>query len=401
MIDFPYLKDIVRPTDTRIVMLVVDGLGGAPHPESRLSELETARIPNLDRLARESACGLTTPVLPGIAPGSGPGHLALFGYDPLKYLIGRGVLEALGIDLEVRESDVTARGNFCTVDREGRLMDRRGGRIPSEEAKPLCEKLSTIRVEGVDLAVHHVKEYRFVLLLQGAGLSPAVTETDPQQVGVLPLSAKALEPAAETTAQAVNSFVQEAATLLNGRERANMLLLRGLSKLPTLPPMGEAYSLHPAAIAAYPMYRGLAKVVGMEVISTGSTFAEEVGSLLEHFHGYDFFFIHYKPADAAGEDGNFQAKVQALEALDAHIPDILSMNSDVLLVVGDHATPSILAGHSWHPVPLLLHSPWTRGEGVERFTERACAEGSLGRLPATQIMLLAMAHAGKLTKFGP
>ncbi|MBI2872899.1 MAG: 2,3-bisphosphoglycerate-independent phosphoglycerate mutase [Chloroflexi bacterium] len=400
MIDFPYLDQVVQKADSKIVMLVVDGLGGAPRPDIRLSELESARIPYLDRLAGESACGLTTPVLPGIAPGSGPGHLALFGYDPLRYLVGRGVLEALGAGVEMRDGDVAARGNFCTVDGEGRIMDRRAGRIPSRESEPLCQLLDRIQVDGADLSVHHVKDYRFVLRMRGRGLSDRLTETDPQKLGATPLPVRPLEPVAAQAAQVANAFAERAAVVLKGQPRANMVLLRGWSLLPRLPSMAERYRMKLAAVAAYPMYRGLTSLAGMDVLPTGATFADEVRTLREHYEEYDFFYIHYKPADAAGEDGDFAAKVRALEQLDEHIPSLLELAANVLLVCGDHATPAIVAGHSWHPVPFLLHSRLTVGEGVERFSERACAQGSLGQIPATSVMFLALAHAGRLVKFG-
>ena len=401
MIDFPHINEICQSTPSKVLMLVVDGLGGAPHPESRLSELEAARTPNLDRLAYRSACGLTTPVLPGITPGSGPGHLSLFGYDPEKYLIGRGVLEALGIDVAMREGDVAARGNFCTLDGAGNLVDRRAGRIPSEESIPLCLQLDQIEVPGLEVRILPVQDYRFVALFRGQGLSERVTETDPQVVGVPPRRVEALEPGAEKTAAAANALVAGARELLSDREKANMVMLRGFSQLPKLPDFGQTYRLNPAAIAAYPMYRGLAEVVGMKVIPTGSTFQEELETLGSHFQEHDFFYLHYKPADAAGEDGDFDAKVRALEALDGYIPGLLDLNPDVFIVAGDHATPSIMAAHSWHPVPLLIHSRLTLGEGVGAFHERACGVGSLGRIPATQVMFLALAHAGKLAKFGP
>ncbi|MFH1560041.1 MAG: 2,3-bisphosphoglycerate-independent phosphoglycerate mutase [Chloroflexota bacterium] len=401
MIDFPHIAEICQSTSSRILMLVVDGLGGAPHPERGKSELEVARMPNLDSLASRSACGLTTPVLPGITPGSGPGHLSLFGYDPVKYLIGRGVLEALGIEVDVQEGDVAARGNFCTVDGQGKLVDRRAGRISSQESIPLCQQLDQIEVPGLEVRVFPVQDYRFVALFRGQGLSEKVTETDPQVVGVPPRRVEALDRGAEKTAAAVNALIEGAREVLGDRERANMVLLRGFSQLPALPDFGHTYQLNPAAIAAYPMYRGLAKVVGMTIIPTGSTFQEEVETLSNHFQEHDFFYLHYKPADAAGEDGNFDAKVQALEAIDEFIPSLLDLKPDAFIVAGDHATPSILANHSWHPVPLLIHSRLTLGEGVEAFHERACATGSLGRIPATQAMLLALAHAGKLIKFGP
>ena len=401
MIDLEQLHDCYVSTSSKIVLLVVDGLGGLAHPDTGLSELETANLPNLDAMARESACGLTTPVLPGVAPGSGPGHLALFGYDPLKYIIGRGALEALGIEAELRPGDVAARGNFCTVDDSGLLVDRRAGRIPTELSTPLCHQLDQIELDGVQLDVFPVQDYRFVLRLRGEGLSEQVSETDPQITGVPALKVRPLEPAAKKTAQLVNQFVEQARQRLSEEERGNMVLLRGWAQLPSLPPMGEVYRLNPAGIAAYPMYRGLATVASMEIIPTGMSFSDEVETLRAHYDAHDFFFIHYKPADAAGEDGDFDAKVRALEALDPLIPQIRELNPDVFMVAGDHATPAIMAAHSWHPVPFMLHSPLTRGEGIASFDEKACGLGSIGRIPATNIMLLALSHSGKLTKFGP
>lgn len=401
MIDQEELRDCYTSTSSKIVLLVVDGLGGLAHPDTRLSELETANIPNLDAMAQESACGLTTPVLPGVAPGSGPGHLALFGYDPLKHLIGRGALEALGIEVALQPGDVAARGNFCLVDGDGLLVDRRAGRIPTEFSVPLCERLDKIEIDGVQIDVFPVQDYRFVLRLRGEGLSELISETDPQVTGATALPVKPLTPEAKRTAELVNEFVSQASKLLAEEERANMVLLRGFAQMPNLPPMNDAYQLNTAGIAAYPMYRGLAEVAGMKVIPTGRTFGDEVETLRQNFDNHDFFFIHYKPADAAGEDGDFDAKVKCLEDLDPFIPQIRELNPDVFLVAGDHATPAIMAAHSWHPVPFMLHSKLTRGEGVPRFNERTCAQGSVGSILATQVMLLAMSHAGKLQKYGP
>ena len=365
MIDLDVLRDSYVTTSSRIVMLVVDGLGGLPHPDTRLSELETAITPNLDRLSNESACGLTVPVLPGVAPGSGPGHLALFGYDPLKYLIGRGALEALGIEVDLKEGEVSARGNFSTVDSQGILVDRRAGRIPSEITIPLCRDLNEIQVDGVDLSVYPVEGYRFVLHLRGEGLSDMVTGTDPQRTGVAAVEAKALAPEGEKTAGIVRGFVDQAKEILKNEERANMVLLRGFSSLPHLPAMGEAYGMNPAAIAAYPMYRGLASIVGMKVIPTGKSFSDELDTLYQHYDKHDFFYVHYKPADAAGEDGDFKAKVKALEDLDTHIPRLRELNPDVFMIVGDHSTPAIMAAHSWHPrsLPAPLRVDPGRGRG--------------------------------------
>ena len=401
MIDLEQIHDSLASTPSKIVLLVADGLGGLPHPDTRKSELETAHIPNLDALAQRSACGLTTPVEVGIAPGSGPGHLALFGYNPLKYLIGRGALEALGIGVELLPGDVAARGNFCAVGDDGRLTDRRAGRIATALSAPLCERLDEIEIPGVQLDVFPVQDYRFVLRLRGDGLSEQVDETDPQREGMAPRVASALVPEAERTAEIVQQFVSEAGRILSEEEPANMVLLRGWAQLPNLPDFGQVYHLNPAAIAAYPMYRGLASVANMKIIPTGMTFGEEVETLHANWDNHDFFFLHYKPADSAGEDGNFDGKVQTLEALDTHIPRIMELQPDVLMVAGDHATPAIMAAHSWHPVPFMLHSPLTLGEGVDGFNERACAQGSIGRIPAETIMLLALSHAGKLGKYGP
>ncbi len=401
MIDILELRDCYINTPSKIVLLVVDGLGGLAHPDTGRSELETANIPNLDAMAQASACGLTTPVLPGVAPGSGPGHIALFGYDPLKHMIGRGALEALGIDVELRPGDLAARGNFCTVDGDGLLIDRRAGRIPTELSTPICERLDRIEVEGVQVDVFPVQDYRFVLRLRGEGLSESVTETDPQQTGVPALPVRALSDGAQRTANLVNDFVAQAARLMSEEERANMLLLRGFAQMPSLPPMGDVYRMNPAAIAAYPMYRGLAMVAGMKVIPTGRHFSDEVETMRQNYDSHDFFFIHYKPADAAGEDGDFDAKVQRLEELDPLIPVIRELEPDVFMVAGDHATPAITAGHSWHPVPFMLQSKLTRGEGIPAFNERECRQGSIGSIPATNVMLLGMSHAGKMAKYGP
>ena len=398
------IAPLVVQNTTKIVVLSLDGLGGLPRPETGRSELETARLPNLAALAAESACGLIRHVAPGITPGSGPGHLGLFGYDPLRYQVGRGVLEALGIEFDLRPGDVAARGNFCTVDSTGRITDRRAGRIPTEVCVRLTERLRGIPLPGVELFVEPVKEHRFVLVLRGrgkaGGLSGRLSETDPQALGRAPLPVKPLEPKAKASAQRVNAFVAGARRRLADASPANMVLLRGFDRLPRLPRFPEVFGLRPAAIAAYPMYRGLAKLVGMEVLKTGGTFGEELRTLREHWDAYDFFFLHYKDTDKAGEDGDFGAKVAALERLDASVPDIRALKPDVLVVTGDHATPSVLAAHGWQPVPVLLWSRYCGADPVTAFTERACAAGSLGVLPSHHLMPLVMANALRLTKFG-
>jgi 2,3-bisphosphoglycerate-independent phosphoglycerate mutase len=394
------IQPLVVSNETKIVLLSLDGLGGLPRPETGKSELETARIPNLSALASESACGLLRHVAPGITPGSGPGHLGLFGYDALHYQVGRGVLESLGIEFDLRGGDVAARGNFCSVDSKGLITDRRAGRISTEVCVKLVDRLRSIRLPGVEVFVEPVKEHRFVLVLRGPRLSGRLSETDPQALGKPPLPVRALVAEATSTAEMVNTFVAEARRLLADAHPANMVLLRGFDQLPDLPRFPEVFGLRAAAIAAYPMYRGLAKLVGMDVLKTGGTYADEIATLREHWESYDFFFVHYKDTDKAGEDGDFDAKVAALERFDAFVPQVRALAPDVLVVSGDHATPSILAAHGWQPVPALLWSRYCGADPVTAFTERACASGTLGTLPAHHLMPLVMANALRLTKFG-
>ncbi len=401
MANLELMKELSIPArENKIILLVLDGLGGAPREPGGPTELEAAHTPNLDSLARKSICGLLDPVLPGITPGSGPSHLALFGYDPLRYEIGRGVLEALGIGFPLEKDDLAARGNFCTVDEQGLVTDRRAGRIPTSLNAELCKALSQIQLPGVRVFVEPVKEHRFVLVLRGPGLSEELTETDPQKTGLAPLPVKPLAPEAEETAQLLNRWIEEARRLLADRHPANMVLLRGFSKDPRLPKMQEVFKLKPAAVATYPMYKGVARLVGMEVLDTGETFADEVATVESHWDDYDFFYVHVKKTDSYGEDGNFDAKVALIEEVDGLIPRLLDLKPAVLIVTGDHSTPSVLKSHSWHPVPVLLYSRWVRPDGLDAFGERACRYGSIGRMPSVHLMSLALAYALRLKKFG-
>jgi len=394
------IRNLVITNGSKLILFVMDGLGGLPHPVTGRTELETAQTPNLDRLAYQGNCGLSQPVGPGISPGSGPGHLALFGYDPLRWEIGRGVLEALGIDFPLQPDDVAARGNFCTVDAEGRIVDRRAGRIPTEVNARLCEKLRQIRLPGVGVFVEPVREHRFVLVLRGPGLRAELTETDPTREGVPPLPVRPTRPEAEATAALVNRWVEEARKLLAGEHPANMVLLRGFAKHPQPPTFGEVYKLKAAAVATYPMYRGLARLVGMTVLPTGQTLAENFQTVADHFAEFDFFFVHFKRTDTAGEDGNFAAKVAAIEEADSLLPRLLDLRPDVVVVTGDHSTPAAYRSHSWHPVPVVLWSRWCRPDRAEKFGEAECRRGGLGLIPATALMPLMLAHAGRLTRFG-
>ncbi len=394
------LKSLAVPAESKILLLVMDGLGGAPRGPGGPTELEAARTPNLDALAARSVCGMLEVVGPGITPGSGPGHLALFGYDPLVHRIGRGVLEALGIGLELTPADVAARGNFCTLDRAGRVADRRAGRIATGLCQELAARLDGLPVPGASCIVRPVREHRFVVVFRGEGLGDALSETDPQRVGAEPLPVRALDPAAEPTARAANAFVAEARRRLADQPAANMVLLRGFASHPSLPTFKALYGLNPGAIAVYPMYRGLARLAGMAPLPTGPSVAEEFDALEAHWRAHDFIYLHVKHTDTAGEDGDFDAKVAAIEAVDAQVPRTLALNPGVVVVTGDHSTPAALKEHSWHPVPFCLWGPNCRPDAVQQFSEKACAAGQYARLRGPDLLPLALANAGRLTKFG-
>ncbi len=386
--------------DSKIVMMVADGLGGLPQTPEGKTELETAHTPNLDALARIGVQGASIPVLPGISPGSGPGHLGLFGYDPLQYLIGRGALEATGIGFQLQAGDVAARCNFCTLDANGNITDRRAGRIPTEQSAPLAIRLRDVSIDGVEIFVEPVKEHRFVVVFRGAGLGGDVRDTDPQATGVPPLAPQGNDSASEKTARLAVEFYDQARQMLSDQTQANGLTMRGFASRPDLPTYEEVYGLSAAAIAVYPMYKGLASLVGMDVVGQAQTLDQQIDILAEQWNAYDFFFIHYKYTDSTGEDGNFAEKVKRTEDFDAVIPRVRDLRPDVLIVTGDHSTPSFLKSHSWHAVPTLLVSDCCRPDGHREFSEKACIRGGLGQFEAKHLMTLALANAGRLAKFG-
>jgi 2,3-bisphosphoglycerate-independent phosphoglycerate mutase len=400
MISLEDLKALAHPAETKMVLFVLDGLGGLTRKGDTRTELEAARTPNLDRLAAEGNLGLADPVAPGITPGSGPGHLGLFGYDPLQYRIGRGVLEAVGVDLGMTERDLAARGNFCSVDAQGLITDRRAGRIPTEVCARLTPLLEKIEIPGVELIVRPLREHRFVVLFRGDGLEEGLSETDPQDTSKPPLTVRPEHPQAKRAADVANQFVAEARRVLSAEHPANMVLLRGFSKYPSLPKLTDIYGVRAAVIAVYPMYRGLAKLVGMQAVRTGDTVADEISALESVYGQFDFFFVHVKKTDSAGEDGNFDRKVAIIEEADALLPRLLSLKPDVLVVTGDHSTPAPFKAHSWHPVPVLLWSKWCRPDGAPKFSERECRFGSIGHIRGAELMPLIMAHGERLTKFG-
>jgi 2,3-bisphosphoglycerate-independent phosphoglycerate mutase len=394
------LQSLVIQTESKLVMVVIDGIGGLPVRGK--TELEAAKTPNLDWFTPKAVCGLIDPISYGITPGSGPSHLALFGYDPFRHEIGRGVMEALGIDIPLTKDDLAARGNFATIDDKRIIVDRRAGRIPTEKNREICEFLGNEikEIEGVRISIYPGKEHRFVLVFQGEGLRDDLTDADPQKDGLKAKGTEGLSQEAQRTAEIVNLYLRKATEVLKPFHPANAVLLRGFSKIPHIPTMSEKFKLRPAAIATYPMYRGLARLVGMEILKTGETLREEVETLKKYFNRYDFFYVHFKKPDMAGEDGNFKMKVKAIEEIDRILPLIFKLKPDVLVVTGDHSTPTPLKSHSWHPNPILLFSKYVRSDGIRRFTERHCQRGQLGRFPAVDVIPLMLANGLKLKKFG-
>ncbi|MBU6238523.1 MAG: 2,3-bisphosphoglycerate-independent phosphoglycerate mutase [Planctomycetes bacterium] len=393
-------RELQMDNGSKIVMLVADGLGGLPMTPGGMTELETAQTPNLDSLAWRGVQGASIPVKPGIAPGSGPGHLALFGYDPLHYKIGRGALEATGIGFELQEGDVAIRCNFCTIDANGKITDRRAGRISSEESAPLAISLRQVKIPGVEIFVEPVKEHRFVVVFRAPGLGGNVADTDPQKTGVPALDPVAQDTASQRTAEIAKEFLSQAKKILSGHPKANFHTMRGFANKPSLPSYREVYGLRAAAIAVYPMYKGLARLVGMDIIGAAHTLSEQIDTLEKHWNDYDFFFIHFKYTDSTGEDGNFQGKVARIEELDAILPRIEALNPNVMIVTGDHSTPSYLKSHSWHPVPTLLVSDCCRPDPHKAFNESTCITGGLGQFEAQYLMALALSNAGRMGKYG-
>jgi 2,3-bisphosphoglycerate-independent phosphoglycerate mutase len=391
--------ELAVPTPSKIILLILDGLGDLPAKGK--TPLEKAHSPNLDRLARKGVCGLSDPIFRGITPGSGPAHLALFGYDPMRYRLGRGILEALGSGVEVGKDDLVARGNYATV-KDGLVVDRRAGRIPTSENEKLCQRVNaSLRPQqGIKITLYPGKEHRFVAKFNAGGLYDALSDADPQKDNKPRAYALPLAPEAKRTAEIVNVFLDEVTEILSDLNVANTILLRGFSKFPALPTMADLYKINPAACANYPMYKGLAKLLGMEVMDVGPETRDLFDALEAHYNTADFFYVHYKKTDAAGEDGNYEAKVRAIEEIDRFIPRLEALKPDVLVVTSDHSTPCLLKSHSWHPNPFLLVSKSAFPDDATQFSERACSHGFLGRFRSLYAMPLMLAHAGKLKKFG-
>src|SRR5262245_40570507 len=394
------LAELIEAAETKIVLVVMDGLGGYADAEHG-TELEEAATPNLDRLASEGITGLVEPVGPGITPGSGPGHLGLFGYDPQQFELGRGALSAAGLDFELEAGDVAARGNFATLGPDGAITDRRAGRVPDDDARVLVEKLqSNVSVPGVEVFFRHEREHRLLVVLRGERLDPRLTDTDPQRTGVAPSVVEALDPDAKHTADVVAEIDAQVRATLGDQPKANVVLMRGFDTHRELPSMSSRYGLRSAAIAIYPMYRGIARLLGMDVLGRPADLAEQVAITRDAWSDHDYFFVHHKYTDSAGEDGDRARKIAAIETLDAAMPELLALNPDVVVVSGDHSTPSQIAAHSWHPVPALLWGEHSGRDDTSQFGERWCAHGMLGIRPTKDLMPIMLATAGRLTKYG-
>ncbi|MBN2441749.1 MAG: 2,3-bisphosphoglycerate-independent phosphoglycerate mutase [Spirochaetales bacterium] len=394
------LHNLIVKNDKKIVLLVLDGVGGLPLERGGLTELETAKTPHLDNLAKESECGLHIPIDKGVAPGSAPGHLALFGYEPLHFPIGRGVVAATGIGFPMKAGDVAARMNFATRDAAGNITDRRAGRIPTEKCAELCELLKKVSIPGVEVFVQPVKDYRAVVVFRGAGLSDKVADTDTQLTGVKPLDPLATEPEGEKTAGIAKEFIKQTFEILKDLHPTNACLLRGFASLPHIPAMKDLFKLNPLALAVYPDYKGVSRLVGMNAIEGIKDLNDQMKILKENWGSYDYFFIHHKYTDSKGEDGNFDGKVKEIEKVDAIIPEILKLNPDVVIVTGDHSTPAVMAAHSGHPVPFLIHAEHIRPDDTDSFGERACARGLWVNIRTTELIQLALSYADKIVKYG-
>ncbi len=399
-------SELTLKTNAKMALVVLDGLGDvATREQGYLTPLEAASTPNLDALSKLSAQGRLHPVAPGITPGSGPGHLGLFGYDPLEYQVGRGVIEALGLGLELRHGDIAARANFCTVDDQGIVTDRRAGRIETSVCEELCGLLAKKikKVGDAEVIIKAGKGHRFVLIFRGPGLEGPLTDADPHREGLPIPAVKPVNPKsakAKKAAKLINDFCKAARPLLQDRHPANSFLLRGIAHQPRIPLFEERYGMRPACIAVYPMYKGLAQLVGMTKLEGAQTISEQFERYLKEYDNYDYFFIHFKYPDMYGEDGNFAAKRQAIEELDAALPILLRKKPDVLALTGDHSTPCVVKGHSWHPQPLLLHSAYSGSDKLQRFTETGANSGSLGILKAKYLIRLMQANARMFDKFG-
>ena len=399
-----------RGVASKIVLVVMDGLGGFADADHG-TELEEADTPNLDRLAAEGITALCEPVGPGITPGSGPGHLALFGYDPEVFELGRGALSAAGLDFELEPGDVAARGNLCTLDAGGIITDRRAGRVPDPEAQAVVQLLADkVRLDGgpggsgvspgVEVIFRHEREHRVLVVLRGDGLDSRLADTDPQVTGVAPLEPVALDPAAERTARLVAELDSQVRAALSDQPKANGLLLRGFDMYREVPSFLDRYGLRAAAVAIYPMYRGIARLLGMDVLGRPADLDEQLAILSDAWGDYDYFFVHHKGTDSAGEDGDRPRKIAAIEALDAVVPALRELGPDVIMVSGDHSTPTQMAAHSWHPVPAVVWGPRCGRDDTDRFGERWCLSGGLGLRPMKTMMPILLANAGRLQKYG-
>ncbi len=397
----------------KIVFIVFDGLADRPIKElGNKTPLEVANKPNLDELAKRGVNGLLDIISPGKRIGSDVAHLSILGYDPYKYYTGRGPLEASGIGLELDSNDVAFRANFATVSEDFTVIDRRAGRI-KEGTKELEKAINEIDI-GVDFIFKASVAHRGALVLKGKGLSDKVSDTDPHEVGVKVMEAKPLENTKEAkrTAEIINEFTKKVHEVLNnhrvnverakrGLPKANIVLLRGAGRTPKLEPFEKRYGIKGACIAKTAIIKGIARLLGMEVIDSKEDFLERGKQIFEALNRNDFVLLNIKEPDEAGHDGNYEKKIKIIEEADKMIGMFLDyVEENYLVVLSDHTTPVSFRDHTGDEVPVLIAGPEVRSDDVTTFSERSVYKGYLNRIRALDLMTYMLNLTNRLEKYG-
>lgn len=407
----------------RVLLIVIDGLGDRPHSSLKwLTPLQAAEIPNMDLMAAKGILGMQYPIAPGVPPGSDSGHLSLFGYDLRREYPGRGVFEALSEGVECR--GVTFRANFSTVEEEGGkliVVDRRAGRIEEEDASSLASELGELSLLNGEVKARfvHTLEHRGFLLLEGEGLSSSVTDVDPHEEGYYVLEPKPIEEGATKTAEALKEFLEVSYRILKdheinrrriaeGKRPANFILLRGASSSAKLEPFSERWGFKPAAVAAGPMYKGIAKALGFDVFhpqgATGlpdSNFSAKISKALDLLEEFDFVYVHMKGTDVASHNKDPLLKVRVLERIDDSVEPLTDPSEDLLVVItGDHATPCSIGKHSGDPVPVLFYGKGLPRDDSSNFHELDAQVGGAGWFTGADMMQLILNYSDRALEYG-